>query len=293
MRHWNGVQPMMTNSISWAFAALALATAGCSRGTEPVTNESASMPTSAAQTGRQSAPPENSTPDELPPISTPAPIQAESALPITRSEPVAPIDPQRQADFDKLLSGNLDAQEWERIQQSLVDAGEDAAPLLAKELESTDVSRREQSSSILVLLGSNAKAAVPALVKAVNDSSAFVRANAAAALAQFPDHLDLAKQSLVKLLDADEPELRRLAATNLSLLGAQAEDLLPRLTLALDDKDTEVVRPIAQLLGEIGPPAKPALEKLQKIAFEQEGAVKAAAELAVQQIEGQTEPFKP
>lgn len=278
----NGVPAVMTRRLL-SLCIVQLLLTGCSQ-----------SPPEDLQTGSaEAAPPRagesqvaESTSDlPLPPI-TPSGTPAE-AFPAKAFAALAPIDPEVEAAFEKLLGGTLDVDAWEQTQQSIIDAGPGAASLLARELESPDVARREQASSIVVLLGSGAEAAVPALQKAVSDSSAFVRANAAAALAQFPDHRDVAKQALVKLLDAEEPELRRLAAMNLSLLGSQAEDLVPRLTLALDDKDTEVVRPIAQLLGEIGPPAKPALEKLQQIAFEQEGEVKEAATQAVQKIEGQ------
>jgi hypothetical protein len=70
-------------------------------------------------------------------------------------------------------------------------------------------------------------------------------------------------------------------------------DLVPRLALALEDTDAEVVRPIAQLLGQIGPAASEALPRLQKIAFEAEGEVKAAAEQAVLLIEGKDSPETP
>ncbi len=212
-------------------------------------------------------------------------------LPLAIMAPFAAdeVKPELAAAFEKLFEPNLDAEKWESAHLSLVEAGAEAVPVLKKELESSDVSRREQAASILSLLGAVSEPAVPQLLKSLSDESAFVRATSAAALASFSTHQERAKATLLELLDSSDPELRRLAATNLSILGDSASDLVPRLTLALDDADGEVVRPIAQLLGQIGGAARPALPKLQKIAFEQQGDVKEAATLAVEMIEGRNE----
>jgi hypothetical protein len=202
---------------------------------------------------------------------------------------VEEIKPEISAAFEKLFQPGLDGAQWEQVHLSLIEAGADAIPVLKKELESPDVSRREQASSILSLLGAVSEPAIPQLLKALKDESAFVRATSAAALASFAAHQTEAKATLLALLDAKDPELRRLAATNLSILGDSASDLVPRLTLALDDADAEVVRPIAQLLGQLGSAARPALPRLQKIAFEQTGDVKEAASLAVELIERKNE----
>lgn len=219
----------------------------------------------------------------------PATPFGELPLAIVASTVTEEIKPELAAAFEKLFEPGLDGEKWEAVHLSLVEAGGESVPVLKQALESADVSRREQASSILSLLGAVSEPAVPQLLNALNDESAFVRATSAAALASFSTHQDKAKATLLELLDSKDPELRRLAATNLSILGDSASDLVPRLTLALDDADGEVVRPIAQLLGQIGGAARPALPRLQKIAFEQQGELKEAATLAVEMIEGKNE----
>jgi HEAT repeat protein len=219
----------------------------------------------------------------------PATPLGELPLAITQKAETEEIKPELAAAFNKLFEPNVDPQKWEAIHLSLVEAGGEAVPVLKQALESKDVARREQASSILSLLGAVSEPAVPQLLKALNDESSFVRATSAAALASFSTHQEKAKGTLLELLDSKDPELRRLAATNLSILGESASDLVPRLTVALDDSDNGVVRPIAQLLGQIGGPARSALPKLQKIAFEKQGDVKEAATLAVELIGGKSE----
>jgi HEAT repeat protein len=205
---------------------------------------------------------------------------------VARTETGTPRFKEVDEAFEQLFSPGLESSDWDRKLQAIVDAGAKAMPTLRAELNSTDVVRREQASTVLVLMGPSAEEAVPEMIEALKDTSSFVRANAAAALASFPGELAKARNVLIELLDSPEPELRRLAASNLIFLGESAADLVPRLALALDDSDSEVVRPIAQLLGQIGPAASEALPRLQRIAFEAEGEVKAAAEQAVLQIEG-------
>jgi HEAT repeat protein len=219
----------------------------------------------------------------------PATPLGELPLAITPRAETEEIKPELAAAFNRLFEPNIDPQKWEATHLSLIEAGASAVPVLKQALESKDVSRREQASSILSLLGAVSEPAVPQLLKSLSDESAFVRATSAAALASFSTHQEKAKATLLELLDSKDPELRRLAATNLSILGESASDLVPRLTVALDDSDNEVVRPIAQLLGQIGGPARSALPKLQKIAFEKQGDVKEAATLAVELIGGKNE----
>jgi HEAT repeat protein len=247
-------------------------------------------------------------PDSAPQgTSSSAPLESQPVLPELASESPSLPDlpgaakittgPVRSAEvdaaFEQLFSPELEPGDWDKKLQKIVDAGVEAMPTLRAELKSSDVARREQASTVLVLMGASAEAAVPELIGALKDSSSFVRANAAAALASFPGELAKARDVLIELLDSPEPELRRLAASNLTFLGESASDLVPRLALALEDTDAEVVRPIAQLLGQIGPAASEALPRLQKIAFEADGDVKAAAEQAVLQIEGKSAPETP
>ncbi len=286
-----------------AVLAASTVVAGCQKSApETVVQETpAAPPAIAAPTTPEVAAPTSLTIDEEPPalpvipvgqvISDLAPPTPFGELPLGIVPVVATeeIKPELQAAFDKLFEPGLEGDKWETVHMSLVEAGADAVPVLKKALESKDVSRREQASSILSLLGAVGEPAVPQLLNSLSDESAFVRATSAAALASFSAHQEKAKSTLLELLDSRDPELRRLAATNLSILGESASDLVPRLTVALDDADTEVVRPIAQLLGQIGGPARPALPKLQKIAFEQKGEVKEAATLAVEMIAGKDE----
>ena len=87
--------------------------------------------------------------------------------------------------------------------------------------------------------------------------------------------------TLTDLLADTDPQLRRLAAANLSAFGAEASREIPKLTAVLTDSDAEVVTPVIQLLGRMGPLAVDAVPQLQKIAFEQDGALKQAAEQAL------------
>jgi HEAT repeat protein len=263
--------------------ALVSAITGCGQ-KEPAESAPASIPVVQAPASAKLQPEIEA--DELPPIRSSLP-NASAPAPAAVA-----IRPELEEAFEKLFKPGLEISEWEKAQEQLIAAGADATPLLVRELKSNDVARREQASSMFVLLGSAAESAATDLLEATKNESSFVRANCAAALAQFGTYQADAKETLVKLLDSPEPELRRLAAMNLASIGDGASDLVPRLTLALDDSDAEVVRPIAQLLGVIGPAARPALSKLQQVAARQSGETKSAIEQAVQQIEA-AEPVTP
>jgi hypothetical protein len=289
--------PMRHARLSPILAGL-VAVAGCQK-SDPEIPSVGARPTETRTAAAELSPVlsmEEETPT-LPPIPAAAVISdlsprtplGELPLAIAPKVEVAEIKPELAAKFDQLFQPGLDGGKWEATHLSLVEAGADVVPVLKQALESKDVTRREQAASILSLLGAISEPAVPQLLKCLKDESAFVRATSAAALASFSTHQEQAKGTLLELLDSKDPELRRLAATNLSILGESASDLVPRLTVALDDSDNDVVRPIAQLLGQIGAPARPALTKLQKIAFEKQGDVKEAATLAVELIAGKNE----
>jgi len=290
--------PMRHNSLQPVLVGLALMT-GCQKAA-PET-PAASTKTAPVQTPADAAGPvEVAMGDEIPALPLipagqviadlpPVTPFGELPLAITPAPAVEEIKPELAAAFGKLFEPGLEGDKWEAVHLSLIEAGGEAVPVLKQALESKDVARREQASSILSLLGAVGEPAVPQLLNGLKDESAFVRATSAAALASFAAHQDKAKATLLELLDSKDPELRRLAATNLSILGESASDLVPRLTLALDDADGEVIRPIAQLLGQIGGPARAAVPRLQQIAFETQGDVKEAATLAVELIEGKNE----
>lgn len=286
----NGFRNRLAKSSMIFSAAITAPIVGCAG--KPDAVPLAKAQSAAVEQTRQESVPVPVTPEPVPQPAIESPSLP--ALPGAQKQAKA-ADRSAEVDaaFEQLFSPVLEAADFDKKLQTIVEAGAKAMPTLRAELTSSDVVRREQASTVLVLMGTSAEAAVPEMIGALKDGSSFVRANAAAALASFPGELAKAKDVLIELLDSPEPELRRLAASNLTFLGESASDIVPRLTQALEDTDAEVVRPIAVLLGEIGPAASEALPRLQKIAFEADGEVKAAAEQAVLQIERKPAPETP
>ncbi|HVJ69028.1 MAG TPA: HEAT repeat domain-containing protein, partial [Caulifigura sp.] len=139
--------------------------------------------------------------DDLAPATPAGELPLAIAVPATEE-----IKPELAAAFEKLFEPGLEGEKWEAVHMSLVEAGADAVPVLKKALASSDVSRREQASSILSLLGAVCEPAIPELLKSLKDESAFVRATSAAALASFSTYQEKAKATLLELLDSRDPE---------------------------------------------------------------------------------------
>jgi HEAT repeat protein len=249
-------------------AALTLLVAGCTGGTsEPAVNQ-------AVPQRVQTTSPVPATPASTP-IATAAPI-AESATVI-----------EARAAFRVLIEPGSEPAAWETAQQKLIGWGAEAAPVLLEGIRSSNPLEREMAATVCALTGSPSADLQAALVNCLQDDALFVRANAAVALTNIPEHQAQALSTLTNLLTESDPQLRRMAATNLSSFGTEASEQLPKLTAVLAADDTEVVMPVIQLLGRMGPTAIAAVPELQRIAFEESGEVKQAAEQALLQIQAQ------
>jgi hypothetical protein len=202
--------------------------------------------------------------------------------------PPAPPSPIEIA-FQTLLRPGVSTDEWETAHQALIGYGVAAVPVLRDGLNSTNPLAREWAASLLALNTDAAKLATKELTECLTDPSGYVRANAAAALAFVPGNEEVAAPVFVELISSPDPQLRRLAAMNLGTLPTLSPAQVRQVSTALGDSDPEVVRPIVDLLGRIGPSAKPALPKLQQIAFEQtvDESLQSAAQQAVQLIQAE------
>lgn len=220
-------------------------------------------------------------------LSIPLIISEEEDL-LVPTETAPPISPAAEKAWAKLMQPEMTSEQWEAAQQALVELGAEAAPLLNRELGSAEEYHREIAATLVAQLGTPSEKTQKALLPLLEDRSPFVRANAAAALAPVAEHSDAVVPVLTKLLKADDPQLRKMAAMNLSSFGKEAAPEVATLAAALEDSDAEVVLPVVQLLGRIGPRAEPAMQRLQQIAFEQEGEVKRAAQTAIEQIRTST-----
>ncbi|AMV16824.1 HEAT repeat domain-containing protein [Planctomyces sp. SH-PL14] len=220
---------------------------------------------------------------DLATLSIPLIISEEEGL-LVPTETGPPISPAAEKAWRNLMRPDLAAEQWDAAQQALVELGAEATPLLNRELGSSEEYHREIAATLVAQLGTPSEATQKALLPLLDDKSLFVRANAAAALAPVAEHSETVVPVLTKLLKADDPQLRKMAAMNLSSFGKEAAPEVATLAAALEDSDAEVVLPVVQLLGRIGPRAEPAMQRLQQIAFEQEGEVKRAAQTAIEQI---------
>lgn len=224
---------------------------------------------------------------------TTSPIQTvQSAEPkaiSTQTAPVATtrtaINPDAQEAFQTLIAPGVEPATWEKAQQKLIELGAEAAPVLLRGIQSKNPVEREMAATVCALSGNPNAELQAALVACLGDNAPFVRASAAAALASVAEHQDQAFAVLTDLLTASDPQLRRMAAANLSSFGEEASDQLPKLTAVLANDDTEVVMPVIHLLGRMGPTAIEAVPELQRIAFEETGEVRQAAEQALLQIQ--------
>lgn len=266
--------------------AVGLAAAGCSRSAEtgapsaPAARADAPRPVTewAAQSESRGPAPLLTVP--------PAPV---NPPPAPAASTAAPDPTARAADaLQRLITPGIASAEWEAAHQELIDLGTGAAETLRQALVSDNPLAREWSASILALNVDAATAARAELAACLTDESGFVQANAAAALALVPGEAARVLPILVQLAQSPDAELRRMAAVNLSNLGDDAAAHVHLLTPLLSATDPEVVRPVVDLCGRLGAAARPALPRLQQIAFEpQDGALQSAAQLAVQQIEAE------
>lgn len=224
---------------------------------------------------------------DLATLSIPLIIGEEEGL-LVPTETAPPISPAAEKAWARLMQPEMTSEQWEAAQQALVELGAEAAPLLNRELGSSEEYHREIAATLVAQLGTPSEKTQKALLPLLDDPSLFVRANAAAALAPVAEHSEAVVPVLTKLLKADDPQLRKMAAMNLSSFGKEAAPEVATLAAALEDSDAEVVLPVVQLLGRIGPRAEPAMQRLQQIAFEQEGEVKRAAQTAIEQIRTST-----
>jgi len=155
------------------------------------------------------------------------------------------------AAFETLSSLTASPGEWEQAQQTIIEHGAGALPVLVEALRSKDGFRRETSSSLLAMLGPDAAPAEDALIAALNDESVYVRANAATALCTLPGHDEAAIAVFIELLASDEPHLRQMAAMNLANYGTAAAPFADRIAAAVKDAPPDVSQPVIQLLQQL------------------------------------------
>lgn len=210
-------------------------------------------------------------------------------LPKSEAVPLKPVEHDQRVvgAFQKLVVPLESVEDWERVNQALLNFGQEAVPYLSDRLTVGNNIERETAATTLVSMGPDAANAIPALRKGLQDEIAFVRANCAVVLVQFPDEVERAVPVLVKLLSHSDSALQQMAAMNLAVLGDEARLHVAELAEVLKQRpeDQEVLLPVVQLLGRIGPAASPAIPELKQIAFEKSGEVKEAATSAIQLIE--------
>lgn len=211
---------------------------------------------------------------------------------MTGGESMPPVDDvpnaqQRLAEqkFEEFVGPLPSTEDWDRLHTELVEMGEAAVPVLAKQLDSDDPQRRESASSLLALIGPQASGAKPALQRALTDSSAYVRIHAATALGQLGGDVDEPLKVVVELLGSDRDDVREMATVNLSFFGPEAADAHRVLLPLLQSDDPAVVTAVAEALGRMGPAAadaRPALEQRLQTA---DGEVHTAIETALAAID--------
>lgn len=266
-------------SLSWQdarYLAVIVLLAGCSSGandpvvTQPKTTEEA-RPAAPATAVADAA------------------VEKPAAVPATPAIDPGKLQEARTA-FAALTAPGSDPAAWEAAQQKLISLGSEAAPVLLEGIKSENAIEREMAATVCALTGSPNGELQAALLTCLKDEAPFVRANAAVALAGIAEHQDQAIAALTDMLSDADPQLRRMAAANLGSFGEEASEQLPKLTAVLANDDDEVVTPVIQLLGRMGPTAVEAVPQLQRIAFEEQGPVKQAAEQALLQIQVKDKP---
>lgn len=213
------------------------------------------------------------------------PIKLGSPGELTAEEKVVSEDAAAREAFLIMITPGSESAAWDAAQRRLIESGAKAIPTLVRGLNSSQAIDRETATTLCALMETVDPALQAALVKCLSDESAYVRANAAAALTPITELHSQVIASLTSLLGESDPQLRRMAAANLGSFGEEAKSEIPKLTAILSDNDAEVVTPVIELLGRIGPQAVDAVPQLQKIAFEQKGDMKQAAEQALQLIQ--------
>jgi len=193
------------------------------------------------------------------------------------------------AAFATLTTSGVEEAAWDGAFQELVALGADAAPVLARGLQSSEPLHRELSASIFALNWEAAARAVPelsaCLAAAEADGSLTLAANVAAALSLTPGEEARALPTLIRLARAPDPSLRRMAAVNLLNVGAAAGEHVDDLAGLLDESDPEICLPAASLLGQLGPRAATALPRLRALAESATSAeVRQAAAMAMERI---------
>lgn len=229
----------------------------------------------------------------IPSMPEDAETKTAEALTVPTLEPLetgsVALNPEAVAAFDRLVSPNVSAEDWDTAQQALLDLGPEAASVLVSRLSDERPMVRELASTTLVLLGPEVTGPHEAvLVPSLNDESEFVRANVASALMLSSEHSALAVEALVGLLQSTDPGLRQLAAINLRSQPKAASAHLPALVVLLGrEANVDVLIPLIELCGELGQQAESSAGELKRLATSGDAQISQSANAALIQIQGE------
>ena len=190
------------------------------------------------------------------------------------------------ADIARLLA-NEQGDEQQRVAAAklLGDIGNEAAAYLPRlaALAANDSSVAVRSAVLLAISKiAEPGAAVGLLVKSLADRDAAVRLAALRRLRELGREAAPAATELGQLLDDQDEKVRRTAAEALVRIGSPS---VPIFTAHLASKSSETRELCAYALGKMGSVAKPALPELKKRLGDSDAKVKAAAQVAIVEIE--------
>lgn len=192
---------------------------------------------------------------------------------------------------------------------------QDAVKLLVEASNDSSWKMRQKAAQVLGEMGPAAREAIPALQKATGDADSDVQAAALEALVKVSP--GEAVKLLVDRLNASESQVRQKAARILgemrpaardairalikathddnsdvqaaaleALVKASPEDAIKPLVLKLNASEWQVRQKAAQMLGGMGSAAREAIPALQKAAQDSDSDVRAAAQEALDKIQG-------
>ena len=149
-----------------------------------------------------------------------------------------------------------------RAAATLSRIGPSVLPHIVARLRHSEPDTRYRAVAVLRNLGRDAADAVPHLVRLLDDEDPAVSMEAGRALATMGDLAAPAVPRLARVLSHRYLFTRVMAAGALASIGPAAAPATPRLIRALDDRNSTVRRCAADALGSIGVAASSAVERL-------------------------------
>jgi HEAT repeat protein len=164
-------------------------------------------------------------------------------------------------------------------------ADEPSVKDLIRELNSSDIDKKEHAAQALGEMGPAAKPAIQALLDALNDELPYVRMQCAQALAKIGTP---ALPALIKAMKNVNAEVRSTAAAALGKWGANDEAAVSALTDALHDRELQVRGAAALALGALGVSAQSAIPALEAATKDADSSVAAKAVEALSRVNAVT-----